>query len=466
MTYDRITMDSASVEIAACSLGTKMREAARAAGNAELLAREAERLRRTMAQTRPLAKSPSNLRRLLAAAVVFGTIALGGFAALEQESTPIAVEARTSARLGGTIEPFVRVGEHHLAAPLERPIELRFSDGSEVVVVPFARLRVQALHSNGASLLLEKGSAKVRVLHHHDDTRWTVAVGPFSVAVVGTRFDVSWDPATEKIRVELFEGRVEIAGPKYASPATLLSGQRFEASADASGWSVTPLGTIAEASRERVKAPISNVEPSRDVSQSPIAQERDSNSNVLSGPRSLRRSAVNERERQPRPLLAPSKDSTTLVEGRQWSKLVASGEFKQVTREADTMGLMACLSNCSAADLRALADASRYTGRLDTAEAALRALHEKYPAQATSAVYLLGSVDEARGRNVSALRWYEAYLEKISSGGFVAEARAARLRMLVATGGNVAARQAARDYLESYPRGAAAGLATKILEGR
>ncbi|MGC4068077.1 MAG: hypothetical protein QM784_26200 [Polyangiaceae bacterium] len=162
----------------------------------------------------------------------------------------------------------------------------------------------------------------------------------------------------------------------------------------------------------------------------------------------------------------PSVSPASPGEGRQWSKLVAAGEFNQVTREADTMGLMVCLSQCSAADLRALADASRYTGRLDTAEAALRALHDRFAAQSTTAAYLLGVVDEARGRNVSALRWYDEYLSRTPTGGFVAEARAARLRMLVATGGRTAAQQAARDYLEQYPKGAAAGLARQVLENR
>jgi hypothetical protein len=315
--------------------------------------------------------------------------------------------------------------------------------------------------------LLEKGCAKVRVVHRRKDTRWTVAVGPFSVAVVGTRFDVFWDPVTEKIRVELFDGRVEIAGPKYASPATLLSGQRFEASADASGWSVTPLGIAATASLEDAKTQGVTTAPKSEIATSSAVPVQAVSVTRSSETRSSRAVASShERDGHFRPLAEASRDSTSAVEGRQWSKLVASGEFKQVTREADAMGLMACLSNCSASDLRALADASRYTGRLDTAEAALRALYDKYPAQATSAIYLLGSVDEARGRNVSALRWYEAYLAKVSSGGFVGEARAARLRMLVATEGNAAARQAAREYLESYPRGAAAGLATKILEGR
>jgi tetratricopeptide (TPR) repeat protein len=154
------------------------------------------------------------------------------------------------------------------------------------------------------------------------------------------------------------------------------------------------------------------------------------------------------------------------VTGRQWAKLVASGEFRQVTREADSMGLMVCLAKCSATDLRALADASRYIGRLDTAEAALRALHDNHPAQSTTAAYLLGVVDESRGRNASALRWYNEYLSGASGGSFSSEAKAARLRMLVATGDKVAARRAATEYLERYPSGSAAGLSRRVLEGR
>jgi TolA-binding protein len=96
----------------------------------------------------------------------------------------------------------------------------------------------------------------------------------------------------------------------------------------------------------------------------------------------------------------------------------------------------------------------------------LRVLYDKHPAHASTAAYLLGVVDESRGRNSSALRWYEDYLSRSSTGAFVPEARASRLRMLVATGGNAAARQAAREYLDKYPSGSGASLAVKVLEGR
>ena len=466
MTFGRGAMDSASSECAARAIGSMMREAAANATNPDLLAVEAERLRRTVVQTRPTHKSRSPTRLALAAAA-FVTVVVGGYVAFERPEAPLWVEART----GGASESgsFIRVGTHHLAAPDSGSSELRFSDGSRATVETGARLRVQELFSNGASLLLEKGRANIQVVHRGRDTRWNVAAGPFSVAVVGTRFDIAWNPATEQIRVDLHEGRVEIHGPKYASPATLMSGQRFEALASVAGWSVTPLG-IASALKEGRDANTDPV-PAQKPPLSETTESSHVDAPVVSSPLLAVHKGLSSRATDARRDAVAAAPSTVgsvapVVEGRQWSKLVASGEFKQVTREADTLGLMVCLSHCSASDLRALADASRYTGRLDTAEAALRVLHDRYPAQASSAAYLLGAVDEARGRNVSALRWYDEYLSRTTSGGFIAEARAARLRMLVATGGNGAARQAAREYLEQYPRGAAAGLATKVLEGR
>jgi ferric-dicitrate binding protein FerR (iron transport regulator)/TolA-binding protein len=466
MTTHRDAFDSVNSEFAARELGAKLKEAALLSVSSEHLNNEAERLRRTLSQTHSTHRKGSSVGVWLAAAAVLGTVALGGVFAFERLGPTLTVEVQLlRAEKGGAV---VHVTENYLAAPLGDTEILRFSDGSRVIVDDGSSIRIRDLKKNGASLLLEKGSAQIQVVHRSNNTDWLVAAGPFSIAVIGTRFDVKYEPATEKLRVDLHEGRVEIKGPKSTSPAVLRSGQRFEASAKVIGWSVTPLIDKPEKAPTTFDVAQAPIEPTNNV-QSEVALPQPANPVALA-PRAIStRSSSKGRE-----VSQPDKPNdfdvapiaTTLNNERQWSKLVASGEFKQVTREAEALGLMVCLSNCSAVDLRALADAARYTGRLDTAEAALRVLHDKYPTQATTASYLLGVVDEARGRNPSALHWYEEYLSKTSSGGFVAEAKAARLRMLVATGGQASARQAAKEYLEAYPRGAASGLASKVLEGR
>jgi TolA-binding protein len=158
--------------------------------------------------------------------------------------------------------------------------------------------------------------------------------------------------------------------------------------------------------------------------------------------------------------------SEVATELRSWSKMVAQGESQKVMAEAEAMGFRSCFGQCSGADLRALADAARYSGRLDVGEAALRALRDRFPSQSAVAEYLLGTVDEARGRNASALRWYEEYVAAAPRGAFASEALAGRLRMMVATNGYSSARKAAEEYLAQYPNGVGARTAKQVLQGR
>jgi TolA-binding protein len=142
---------------------------------------------------------------------------------------------------------------------------------------------------------------------------------------------------------------------------------------------------------------------------------------------------------------------------------MARGEFARVVSEAEARGVASCLEQCSTADVRILADAARYTRRFELAEQALRALRRRSPAEAPSAAYLLGALNESQGRSMAALRWYEHCVSEAPAGRVVSEAQAGRLRMLVATNQLDAAKSAARQYLKEHPRGVGEPTARKIL---
>src|SRR5215471_2546069 len=89
---------------------------------------------------------------------------------------------------------------------------LRFSDGSEVKLNSGARARVTELKTHGARVLLESGRARVHVVHH-DDTKWALDAGPFTVQVTGTEFDLSWASADELLDLHLHNGSVVVNGP-------------------------------------------------------------------------------------------------------------------------------------------------------------------------------------------------------------------------------------------------------------
>lgn len=474
-------MESVRLEQAARGIGESLREAAAKSLTVEHLAAEAERLRRVVAISQPTPRQRLPLKALLAAACACAFVLVGTFMYVSRSSSqrpltvelqsvePLSGKGRTDATAGARS---VRLSEHAVITSDSGNSRLLFSDGSRVTVASGTRLRLAALMNQGATLLLEKGQADVAVVHRNASTSWSVAAGPFTIAVTGTRFGVAWDPARERLVVELREGSVEVSSPRFASPAALKAGERLEAFSGDRHWRIVPLGSTEIAGEPPAAPPVAA------ASADPTGDERlgapEASSHGLSATSAagaVRSSSETVRQAivakdGATPFLPSVSSGARPTEARQWAKLVASGEFRQVTREADAMGLMVCLAQCSASDLRALADASRYTGRLDTAEAALRELYTRFPGQASTATYLLGAVDEARGRSESALRWYTEYLARVSSGGVVAEAKAARMRMLVATGGKAAAERAAREYLDSYPKGPAAGLARKVLEGR
>ncbi len=375
------------------------------------------------------------------AALALGALAMTLFVFVQTERAP--------RPLGVEIVGAGMVAPSYVAAPDSAPATLRFSDGSKVLVEKGARLRVHQVTANGATLLLERGRAVTEIVHRDQHTRFAVLAGPFAIRVVGTRFAVEFDTVRERLVVELFDGAVEVDGPGFKEPAVVRRGQRFQAIAHSRAWSVVPLESESQvAPTNPVASPAVSAEPSAQAALPSVGNAK------LTAPW-----AVPRLRERPEPSAAPEVDAVS-----DWQKSVAQGDFARVVREAEAGGLVATLERSSAGQLRALADAARYTGRFDVAEAALRSLRSRHPAQATVATYLLGSVAEARGRNDNARQWYDDYLAESPRGAFASEARAGRLRMVLATQGVVAARALAEQELRQSPKGVVAATARRILE--
>ena len=107
---------------------------------------------------------------------------------------------------------------HHTRGGFRNPSPV--DHGRLDVVVPFLVRRLAgfwrdrpgappSVANDGARLVLERGSLTARVVHRrHAD--WHLAAGPFDVHVIGTKFDLSWDPELEVFRLDLREGAVII----------------------------------------------------------------------------------------------------------------------------------------------------------------------------------------------------------------------------------------------------------------
>jgi TolA-binding protein len=315
------------------------------------------------------------------------------------------------------------------------PVRVDFTDGSSVRAEPGTRLRVDDTRASGARVLIERGRADVNVAHRAG-SKWSFLGGPFEVRVIGTRFQLDWDPANEVLELGMREGSVEVHGP-LGGAVTVRAGQRFRAELAERRMTVTDSGEELAA----IEPPSANA---------PATPDQPRELDVPASPEENPKQA-------PHAAPAPARES--------WPKLVANGEFDSVVQQANERGLDACLKTCGASDLRALADAARYTNRGEVAERALMALRQRFAGSGESraAAFLLGRLYEGRGATEKAESFYQTYLSEAPSGALAAEALAGKMRTILAARGRAAAEPVARDYLSRYPEGVHAKPARRIL---
>jgi hypothetical protein len=284
------------------------------------------------------------------------------------------------------VQGMARVEARSVAAESSEAVHLRFSDGSTFQLSPGAQVRVGESTADGSELALVRGAISAKVVHRAR-SRWSVAAGPFQVVVVGTRFDARWDSEARRVSVELHEGAVEVKGGGLSEPVVVRSGQRLEAGTARDDWRLTPLSSKA----------LPPAEPAPSASETVVVEAP--------------------------PPVAPAPAASA-----SWPALLSRSEFATIVAQAEAMGIDRCLTSCSPANLRALADAARYTGKFELAERSLLSLRRRSPAQAAAAGFFLGRLYESRGRSSEALRMYEGYLRESPRGDYAKEAAAGRDR--------------------------------------
>lgn len=335
----------------------------------------------------------------------------------------------------------------YIGAPATTPVTVAFADGSSIEGAPGSRLRVDEPRATGARVLVERGHAAVHVTHR-TGSAWNFVAGPFDVHVTGTRFDLSWDPSGEAIELRLYEGSVEVRGPLAATPIAVRAGQRFRAD----------LGTRSMTVND-VAAEVATAMALPHPAEAANATEPKPSAASASESETPTPAATTE--------VGPARPAPVPASFEPWSALVARGQFETVVAKAGERGTHECEASCSAADLRALADAARYTGRSGMAEGALQALRGRFGAskEGRAAAFLLGRLAEARGSMSEAGRWYDTYLDELPGGDLAAEALAGKMRAVLATSGKAAAEPVARKYLSLYPNGVHAQTARGIVAG-
>jgi ferric-dicitrate binding protein FerR (iron transport regulator) len=299
--------------------------------------------------------------------------------------------------------------------PTAPSARLVFDDGSDVALAPGSRGRVAATTAAGAEVVLEQGRARVRV-QHHDRTRWMVDAGPFAVRVTGTEFVVAWAADAEMLDVWMKQGRVEVAGPVLGEALVLSAGQHLRARLKDSTVQI-------DADPEPVDAV--NPPPASSTLVVPGVE--------VSGAT---------------PTAAPA--------GPTWPKLVTSGDYARVLREADAEGVGHALATRPLPDLRALGDAARYAGTSAVAKRAYGAIRTRFASsgEARTAAFLLGRVAEEQDHaTVDAVRWYDTYVAEAPGGAFAGDALGRKMVLVSKTQGRDAARPLADRYLQRFPGG-------------
>ena len=344
----------------------------------------------------------------LALALAAAVLLMLGFRADSQ----LSYELRGGHAKGGVIE--AERGEATVA----------LSDGSSILAENRTKFSVDVVGRNAALTRLVSGTLHVRVAHN-DDTSYRFIAGPYEVRVVGTEFDLAWEPDGSGFLLSMTKGEVRLVEPG-GKLRTLKSGETLQLPGLAQA--------LAQSTGQRAS------EPSAQAPANPDAAE--------AGPAPR---AAHEGQSPP-----------------SWDALVAKGQFAEVVREAETLGIDSVTERRGPSDLKALGQAARYVGKRALSLRAFSAVRERNRGTdaARQAAFFLARLQEEQGNQAEALRWLGTYVSEAPRGVYAAEAYGRRLNLTERLRGQAAALPLAREYLERFPQGAYAQSARALVEHR
>jgi hypothetical protein len=338
------------------------------------------------------------------------------------------------------------VGEY-VTRPESAETALNFSEGSRITLGPRARARVAQTSPRGVFFVLESGGARVDVVHRLE-TDWRVLAGPYTIAVKGTSFDVTWNAPIGTLEIAMSNGAVVVRGPGVESGVEVRDTQRF----------VSSVAPVAQPSA----IPASSADSSSSEDQLP-AQTPPSQARAASG-MEAEPLVHPQPESSAQSVEAPAASQAPAV-AQSWTTLASRGEYHTIVTEAEQRGVDNILGSASETELAALANAARYAARPDLAHKAMITIRSRFAggAQAASAAFLLGRMAEDSGDIAGAIRWYDAYLGEAPGGSLAPEALGRRMVALRKAGQVDAARMAAEQYLARFGSGPYAGVAREIV---
>jgi TolA-binding protein len=360
---------------------------------------------------------------LAAAAVALGIVlGAGAFVAPRTWFSSQAVQAMVNSRPAPQ--------ESWIRSEASERLPIDFSDGSRITLEPGSRVRLAELRPNGATLAVETGALDVSV-KHHVQTDYRLSLGPFLVRVTGTKFNVSFSPEQDTLRVSMREGSVVVSGCALGDPRPLRSGESLTASCRDSRF---------EISRGQAANPPPVLPKVTDVEAMPLSNPDES----------TRASARVAR---------PEAETT-------WQALARAGKFEKALGSVDVLGFPAECERASGEELALLADVARFGRRPQQAIMALTALRRRFPSGglASVAAFNIARVHfDQRGAYDDAARWFRVYLKEQPGGPLAREAQGRLMEALYRGGDRAGATRAAEAYLSANPNGPHARLARTLL---
>jgi FecR-like protein len=393
---------------------------------------------------RPRARALRRLWILTAAAA--GVVCALGWTLVSHQRRRL--ELGFSVGLGGEAG---RVGAW-IAAPSGGALPLQFSDGTLFSLAAGSRARVSAIDASGARFVLERGRASATVVHRAT-SHWLVDVGPFEVAVVGTRFDVSWDANDEVFRLKLHEGAVLVSGPCLHEPKPIAQGEALRVFCKGGQEEIVvsrgdTSSTDVEAASPQTPGPNDNsVADSGNDPAAAVWSPLEPTARVVDGPQPI---AI-------RPLHSPN-----VIRSSAWRTLTSTGRFREAIELVETYGFDEQCLRGSGADLLELGDVARFAGNATRARQAYLAARDKWPRGGRSAYSLgLTAFDQEKDFALAA-HWFEVYLGEQPDGRLRREAEGRLIEAWQRAGDQEKARKAAEHYLLDYPDGTQAPLARRL----
>ncbi len=315
-------------------------------------------------------------------------------------------------------------------------VAIDFSDGTQIELDANSNARIVAMNADGARLLLERGHADLDVVHT-GDADWSIAAGPFNVAVTGTHFGTEWSPEEQTLVIRMQEGSVLVFGPLLDDGQQVVSDVGTLTVSLRDGTTQLTMGPLPEVAAV-VEVPVVEAAP-----EAPLRVER--------------------------PALNPAPTAAVVeVEVRSWKDLYGEGKYKEALRLAEEVGVDSILQRSNGTDLYLFGDNARLAGDSSLARTSFESLRNRFPgtSNAVEASWLLGKVAYDGGDHRGAARWLRIHIDESPTGANSDQAMGLLMLSYDSAGDRPAARDAAKAYLARFPKGSYADTAKTLSKRR